>query len=400
MDDASFSFGQSLRPQMAADIQRVRWALAKVEEKFNENPNYAVGNAVMRQLLDCYKDCKAIDQLLKTSHFEEEHFDGLVEKVKVRSGRLGNAQLAMAEHVNKMFSDQTAPKKCEDDTDHDKGESEVGPATANEAAVAWQLAEGERAEKDDRETCLKMLSLMKDQLLKCHDSLTRRLGATGGQNAIFSPEDLAESNEEASYDLEGIMSSILGATRQHIQRQLVALFSPFVDQQPAQGENGAVTPPPPNDDGSGVADGQYNMDLAASSGGDGGAKAAPSGVTSEDIAKALYGGTTMGGTGGGAAAGDGTEKEKPEEPTGAAGPSSVVDENNGEKENSSEKEGKSICTVLAFSPGPTFCLPTLASSIRLRRCPNFDYLRAVRWAGRSFGRKCHSSPKVLHKILP
>ena len=40
---------------MAADIQRVRWALAKVEEKFNENPNFAVGNTVMKQLLDLYK---------------------------------------------------------------------------------------------------------------------------------------------------------------------------------------------------------------------------------------------------------------------------------------------------------------------------------------------------------
>ena len=308
---------------------------------------------------------------MKTSHFEEEHFDGLVEKVKVRSGRLGNAQLAMAEHVNKMFSDQTVPKRRDADTDHDKGESEVaGPATANEAAVAWQRAEGERAEKDDRETCLKLLSLMKDQLLKCHDSLTRGLGATGGQNAIFSPEDLAESNEEASYDLEGIMSSILGATRQHIQRQLVALFSPFVDQQPTQNENGTATPPP-NNDGSGVGDDRHNMDLDASSGDDGGAKAVPSGVTSEDIARALYGGTTMGaGRGGGEVAGAGPEKEKSEEPSGAAAPSCVVDENNGA--NSNEEEGKSICSLLPFSPGPAFCLPTLASTTRLRRSPIFD----------------------------
>ena len=74
-----------------------------------------------------------------------------------------------------------------------------------------------------------MLSLMKQQLLKAHADMQVRLGITGGQEAIFSPEDLAETNEEASSDLEGIMSSILGATRQHIQRQLVALFSPLAE---------------------------------------------------------------------------------------------------------------------------------------------------------------------------
>ena len=353
MENDYFRFGQSLRPQMAADIQRVRWALAKVEEKFNENPTLAVGNTLMKQIFDLYKDCKSIDQLINTRHFDEEHFDGLVEKVKARSGRLGNAQLAMAEHVSRMFSENGHSPKKSEGADAEKVEPEperavaavavaAAPASANEAAVAWQKAEGERAEKDDREICLKMLSLMKGQLLKCHEELTRRLGAAGGQNAIFSPEDLTETNEEASNDLEGIMSSILGATRQHIQRQLVALFSPFVDPPP---QNGGA-PSTPNNFGA-----EPNMDV------DGGDSSAPSGVTSEDIAKALYGSPRESRD---TNDDDGPEKEKSAEPQGVAdavaGPSNA-DANKGDNKEE-EEEGKSICGGLSSL---AFCLPTLAN---------------------------------------
>ena len=105
---------QTLQPQsQMLDIQRARWALEKFENKFNENPSFVASGTVMKQLLDIYKDCKSIDEVMGTRHFDEEHFDGLVEKVKARSGRLGNAQLAMAEHVSRMFS-ETSPGKSEE----------------------------------------------------------------------------------------------------------------------------------------------------------------------------------------------------------------------------------------------------------------------------------------------
>ena len=333
------------------DIQRARWALEKFENKFNENPSFVASGTVMKQLLDIYKECKSIDEVMGTRHFDEEHFDGLVEKVKARSGRLGNAQLAMAEHVSRMFS-ETSPAKSEEAVADGKEEApekekdETAAAAAaptssgNEAAVAWQKAEGERAEKDDREICLKMLSLMKQQLLKAHGDMQVRLGITGGQEAIFSPEDLAETNEEASSDLEGIMSSILGATRQHIQRQLVALFSPLAEfasissvevvDPPTQ--NGAA-PSPMNDSG------PKNMDV------DGEGSAAPSGVTSEDISKALYGSAPREASD--KKDGDGPEKEKSQdskkgsEDAAAAGPSDADRSKSDNNEN--EEEGKSIC---------------------------------------------------------
>ena len=335
------------------DIQRARWALEKFENKFNENPGFVASGTVMKQLLDIYKECKSIDEVMGTRHFDEEHFDGLVEKVKARSGRLGNAQLAMAEHVSRMFS-ETSPGKSEEngadgkkETPEKKEKEETAAAAAttssgNEAAVAWQKAEGERAEKDDRDICLKMLSLMKRQLLKAHADMQVRLGITGGQEAIFSPEDLAETNEEASSDLEGIMSSILGATRQHIQRQLVALFSPLAEfasissvevvDPPTQ--NGAAAPSLMNDSG------PKNMDV------DGEGNAAPSGgVTSEDISKALYGSAPR--EAGDKKDGDGPEKEKSQDSkegaadAAAAGPSDADRSKSDNNEN--EEEGKSIC---------------------------------------------------------
>ena len=334
------------------DIQRARWALEKFENKFNENPSFVASGTVMKQLLDIYKECKSIDEVMGTRHFDEEHFDGLVEKVKARSGRLGNAQLAMAEHVSRMFS-ETSPGKSEEagadgkkETPEKKEKEETAAAAAttssgNEAAVAWQKAEGERAEKDDRDICLKMLSLMKRQLLKAHADMQVRLGITGGQEAIFSPEDLAETNEEASSDLEGIMSSILGATRQHIQRQLVALFSPLAEfasissvevvDPPTQ--NGAA-PSPLNDSGptNMVVDGDESA-------------AAPSGVTSEDISKALYGSAPREASD--KKEGDGPEKEKSQDSkegaadAAAAGPSDADRSKSDNNEN--EEEGKSIC---------------------------------------------------------
>ena len=347
------------------DIQRARWALEKFEKKFNENPTFAASGTVMKQLLDIYKECKSIDEVMSTRHFDEEHFDGLVEKVKARSGRLGNAQLAMAEHVSRMFS-ETSPGKSEEavadgekETPEKKEKDETAAAAAaptssgNEAAVAWQKAEGERAEKDDREICLKMLSLMKQQLLKAHGDMQVRLGVTGGQEAIFSPEDLAETNEEASSDLEGIMSSILGATRQHIQRQLVALFSPLAEfasissVAPPPTQNGAASPPM-NDSA------PKNMDV------EGDESAAPSGVTSEDISKALYGSAPRGASD--KKEGDGPEKDKSQDSkegaadAAAAGPSDA-DGNKGDN-NEDEEQGKSICGGgLSFFLCP-LCLPT------------------------------------------
>jgi ubiquitin-conjugating enzyme E2 O len=267
--------GEDLRPRLAADIERVRIAMSKLEERFNESPKVPMSGNTMRQLLDVYKDCKYVDRLLNSKFFDEEHFEGLVEKVRIRSGKMGNAQQAMADHVSRMFPDDSSEKEEEEKKEDTTAESEVIAASASpskslDKSYQWQMSEKERVEKDDRQLCAKLCSLMKDQLVKCHEEATR---LHGGQNAMFSPEDLAEGPDEASYDLEGIMGAILGATRQQIGRQLTALFSPFVP--PASMARLEAE----EDSSEGKKEGDINDEEEAS----------PSGVSALDISNALYG---------------------------------------------------------------------------------------------------------------
>ena len=78
MENVPFRIVQTLEPQsQMLDIQRARWALEKFENKFNENPSFVASGTVMKQLLDIYKECKSIDEVMGTRHFDEEHFDGL-----------------------------------------------------------------------------------------------------------------------------------------------------------------------------------------------------------------------------------------------------------------------------------------------------------------------------------
>ena len=56
--------------------------------------------------------------------------------------------------------------------------------------------------------CERLCVLMRAQLLKVHEEVLARFG---GQEAVFSPEDLRESPEEKDEDLEGIMRIVASA---------------------------------------------------------------------------------------------------------------------------------------------------------------------------------------------
>jgi hypothetical protein len=52
-----------LKPKLAANIEKARIAMSRLEEIFTQNPSLQT-TSVMRQLLDVYKDCRlvALDQ--------------------------------------------------------------------------------------------------------------------------------------------------------------------------------------------------------------------------------------------------------------------------------------------------------------------------------------------------
>ncbi|XP_068204113.1 (E3-independent) E2 ubiquitin-conjugating enzyme UBE2O isoform X3 [Palaemon carinicauda] len=91
----------ALKTRLVANIEKARIAMSRLEEIFTQNPALQT-TAVMKQLLDCYKECRYMDKLMGTSFFHESNFQGLIEKVRER-GRASATQ-RMTEQINRLFS--------------------------------------------------------------------------------------------------------------------------------------------------------------------------------------------------------------------------------------------------------------------------------------------------------
>lgn len=52
-------FNEILKPKLAANIEKARIAMSRLEEIFTQNPSLQT-TSVMRQLLDVYKDCRSV----------------------------------------------------------------------------------------------------------------------------------------------------------------------------------------------------------------------------------------------------------------------------------------------------------------------------------------------------
>ncbi|XP_063703517.1 (E3-independent) E2 ubiquitin-conjugating enzyme [Culicoides brevitarsis] len=93
------------KPQLVANLERARVAMAKLEEIFIINPTLQNQN-VMKKLLLVYKKCRYLDRLMGTSFFHEEHFQGLVERVR-KGGHPSTAE-RVQDLKNRLFSDGTS----------------------------------------------------------------------------------------------------------------------------------------------------------------------------------------------------------------------------------------------------------------------------------------------------
>ncbi|RXG70171.1 (E3-independent) E2 ubiquitin-conjugating enzyme [Armadillidium vulgare] len=96
-----------LKTKLVANIEKARIAMSRLEEIFTQNPALQT-TAVMKQLLDCYKECRCMDKLMGTYFFHESNFQGLIEKVRER-GRASSNQ-RMAEQFNRLFSTNPEPE--------------------------------------------------------------------------------------------------------------------------------------------------------------------------------------------------------------------------------------------------------------------------------------------------
>ncbi|XP_046659894.1 (E3-independent) E2 ubiquitin-conjugating enzyme UBE2O-like isoform X2 [Homalodisca vitripennis] len=104
--------GCNIKPKLAANIEKARIAMSRLEEIFTQNPSLQTTD-VMRKLLEVYKDCRYLDKLMGTTFFHESHFQGLLERVRER-GRANTAQ-HVGDQVRRLFSspgDNKAGARC------------------------------------------------------------------------------------------------------------------------------------------------------------------------------------------------------------------------------------------------------------------------------------------------
>ncbi|GFS49773.1 hypothetical protein NPIL_418651 [Nephila pilipes] len=102
---------EDMQEKLLANIEKLRAGMARLEEVFTQNPTLQTCN-VMRRLLELYKHCKVLDQLLGTTYFHERHLQSLVERLKHR-GRVNSIQ-HMADQIFRLFSSSEANSDVND----------------------------------------------------------------------------------------------------------------------------------------------------------------------------------------------------------------------------------------------------------------------------------------------
>ncbi|CAG5032997.1 unnamed protein product [Parnassius apollo] len=93
-----------LEPRVAAHIERGRVAMRRLEEMFAKHPTLQ-SQEIMRKLLNLYKDCRFLDRLMGTTFFHEDHFLGLLERVRERGATTPRAgERRVHEQLARLFT--------------------------------------------------------------------------------------------------------------------------------------------------------------------------------------------------------------------------------------------------------------------------------------------------------
>ncbi|KAJ1526736.1 hypothetical protein ONE63_008315 [Megalurothrips usitatus] len=156
----------SLRPKLAANIEKARIAMSRLEEIFTQNP--ALQNTdVMRRLLEVYKDCRYLDKLMNTAFFHEKHFEGLLEKVRER-GRVNVAQ-RVADQVSRLFH----PNSISSNMPPSDPDAEMFPELAVTMQLAEQINELVQSQCSAAQSSPKASNFFLDKLYEHHHSLKK-----------------------------------------------------------------------------------------------------------------------------------------------------------------------------------------------------------------------------------
>ena len=229
-----------MKSKLATNIEKARVSMARLEEIFQGNPSMQ-STAVMKQLLDVYKGCKLLDILMDTSFFEEENFEGLIEKLKdlLKNPPMGHQQ-ALQEQFTRLFSVQSAEDSPKELHSSDAAEDVVTSITAvSEIEKSMETDTQQQTSVDTAKTlgeqiktlennlinqasrnveesvklnqnianqmCSRLCSLIKAQLLKSHEEVVKRYG---GQSTAFTQEDLEQHPGDDQAELDEIMTEL------------------------------------------------------------------------------------------------------------------------------------------------------------------------------------------------
>ncbi|KAF9420973.1 hypothetical protein HW555_002956 [Spodoptera exigua] len=228
----SVSVPPLLKPSVTTLMQRLFGGVCNLHDRFHKEPALETYE-IMRKLLNLYKDCRFLDRLMGTSFFHEDHFLGLLERVRERGAvtpRAGErrvheqlarlfapsdpADLAAAPPAppspppDPMLVDEDLDKPLQPDgtraiiTSNVTVEPmqvecsvskkqlhlniEAAQATGSDTAVCTQelaLSENPSTETADgdpslsKNVCYKLCSLIHAQLIKAHAEVSRQYGA-------------------------------------------------------------------------------------------------------------------------------------------------------------------------------------------------------------------------------
>ncbi|XP_049868965.1 (E3-independent) E2 ubiquitin-conjugating enzyme isoform X2 [Pectinophora gossypiella] len=237
-----------LEPRVAAHIERGRVAMRRLEEMFAKHPTLQ-SQEIMRKLLNLYKDCRFLDRLMGTSFFHEDHFLGLLERVRERGATTPRAgERRVHEQLARLFSSEPEPHEAHEPREPDamavdaddkparaiitanvtvepmEVESTVSKkdlhlnidpaqASGSDSSVAKEAAGSENPPSESadvdgttRNVCYKLCSLIHSQLVKAHAEVSRQYGAlvvSMAEEEKTEAQPAADGKEDAAAKPEG-----------------------------------------------------------------------------------------------------------------------------------------------------------------------------------------------------
>ncbi|XP_041978391.1 (E3-independent) E2 ubiquitin-conjugating enzyme UBE2O isoform X2 [Aricia agestis] len=187
-----------LEPRVAAHLERGRVAMRRLEEMFAKHPTLQ-SQEIMRKLLYLYKDCRFLDRLMGTTFFHEDHFLGLLERVRERGASTPRAgERRVHEQLARLFApaddaeplDEPSPstiatsnvtvEPMEIETTFPKKPLSLNVEQAQASSSDTSAAKDGTSENPDdvegnaRNVCYKLCSLIHAQLVKAHAEVSRR----------------------------------------------------------------------------------------------------------------------------------------------------------------------------------------------------------------------------------